>query len=176
MTDKTTELIAEAREISKNRGYTHQMIHALADALEAEHQRAEEWEKAHQKAFNKEAEMAVRLGLLAGEHKMAGMSWDRTRKRLESEVQTFREQYIPRLTTAEAERDALRAQIEGHGGWDEWIAEHVRVSEENETLRTAIQEATAYIESDAGISLAPMMPGRIILDILSRAIDTKGGE
>ncbi|WP_336630016.1 MULTISPECIES: hypothetical protein [unclassified Microbacterium] len=35
---------------------------------------------------------------------------------------------------------------------------------ERDALWAAIREATEYIESDAGISLAPMMPGRIIYD------------
>lgn len=40
MTDDIEKLIAEVREIG-NRGYTTDLIHGLADALEAEHQRAE---------------------------------------------------------------------------------------------------------------------------------------
>jgi bacterioferritin-associated ferredoxin len=33
-----------------------------------------------------------------------------------------------------AEHERLAATVEGHGGWNEWIAEHVRVTEELERL------------------------------------------
>ncbi|MBS0231767.1 MAG: hypothetical protein JSS52_11500 [Proteobacteria bacterium] len=94
MTDDIKKLIEEARNWLASHPNTHSArrtdVRRLAGALEAEHQRAEEWQAAHQIAFDREADMAVRLGLLANEHEKAGKSWDRTRKRLEGERDALR--------------------------------------------------------------------------------------
>lgn len=88
------------------------------------------------------------------------------------------EYYDKQIDAARDERDALRAQIEGHGGWDEWIAEHVRVSEENDALRTAIHDTPQreYPLPELMEISAHRHAENLRADILSHAIDTKGGE
>lgn len=155
MTDDIKKLIAEAREeaahFSAGRGY---LIHRLADALEAEHQRADEAVSMRNRAYRQR---------------------DEEREAKEGNVRV--------LNAALAERDALRKQIEGHGGWDEWIAEHMRVDEENERLRAAIQPVLDAW-NDEGISplYHRVMKRKLreqwnmlwgALRDLSRAIDTK---
>lgn len=122
MTDDIKKLIEEARDyagVDEYGGAT--LLREMADALEAEHQRAEEWQAAHQIAFDREADMAVRLGLLANEHEKAGKSWDRTRKRLEGERDALRTAIRDALASFEPPSSAVninRVIVDKYG--DAW--------------------------------------------------------
>jgi hypothetical protein len=46
-----------------------------------------------------------------------------------------------RLVTAERELAEAQTTLTGHGGWDEWIAEHIRIEADRDRLAGAVQAA-----------------------------------
>lgn len=161
MTGEITGLITAAREYLDRESNVSQwpnLVSKLADALEAEHKRAER--------------LLVDLDARF-EHSdhTAAKNWrrmrtaERLRDETADEVLTFREQYIPRLTAAEAERDRYRAEAESARKTGERIlADALR-------YRAAIEGAVSYID---GHWLAPFRPGETAHElraILTRALN-----